>query len=329
MFALPERYMNWMIKFIEHHLLAGHIRPSKSPISAGTWMIPKKGRTDVMPRVVHDYRALNENTIKDHTPLPRQDQILCRIARAKLHGYIDLPDAYYQMHIHPDDVWKTAFKTPFGICEWLVMPQGLCNMPATWQRYMNWVLRDEIGRICCVYVDDIVIFSDTLEEHHRNVRTVLQKIREAGIYLSPTKSNLYTDEIEFLGHIISSKGLEVMLSTTDKIADWLIPQNVKDIKSFNGLVNYIAEFIPRLTNYSSVLSDLTRKGKEFKWEGKHQQAFDTIKLLAKSTPVYRPIDYDNPDPIFMVADASNWAVGGYYGQGKDYKTMQPAGFHSR
>ena len=111
MFALPERYMPWMIEFIEDHLLAGHIRPSKSPISAGTWMIPKKGQTDVMPRVVHDYRALNENIIKDHTPLPHQDQILRRIARAKLRGYIDLPDAYYQMHVHPDDIWKTAFKT--------------------------------------------------------------------------------------------------------------------------------------------------------------------------------------------------------------------------
>ena len=166
MFTLPERYMNWMIEFIEHHLVAGHIRPSKSPISAGTWMIPKKGRTDIMPRVVHDYRALNENTIKDHTPLPRQDQILRRITRARLRGYIDLPDAYYQMHVHPDDIWKTAFKTPFGMYEWLVMPQGLCNAPATWQRYMNWILRDEIGRICYVYVDDIVIFSDTLEEHH-------------------------------------------------------------------------------------------------------------------------------------------------------------------
>jgi len=134
---------------------------------------------------------------------------------------------------------------------------------------------------------------------------VLQKIREVGIYLSPAKSNLYANEIEFLGHVVSSKGLEVMLSTTDKIVDWPIPQNVKDIKSFNGLVNYIAEFILQLADYSSVLSDLTQKGKEFKWEGKHQEAFDTIKLLAKSTPVCRPIDYDNPDPIFMVADASN------------------------
>ena len=145
---------------------------------------------------------------------------------------------------------------------------------------------------------------------------MLQKIREAGIYLSPTKSNLYADEIEFLGHVVSSKGLEVMLSMTNKIADWPIPQNIKDIKSFNGLVNYIAEFISRLADHSSVLSDLTRKGREFKWEKKHQEAFDTIKLLAKSRPVCRPIDYDNPDPIFMVANASNCAVGGYYGQRK-------------
>jgi len=149
------------------------------------------------------------------------------------------------------------------------------------------------------------------------------------VYLSPTKSNLYADEIQFLEHVVSSEGLEVMLSTADKIAEWPTPKDVRDIKSFNGLVNYIAEFISRLADYSSVLSDLTRKGAEFKRESKHQEAFDTIKLLAKNTPICRPIDYDNPNPIFMVVDASNWAVGGYYGQGKDYKTMRPAGFHSR
>ena len=136
-------------------------------------MIPKKGGIRVMPRVVHDYRALNDNTIKDHTPLPRQDQILRRIARAEVRGYLDCPDAYYQMDVHPDDIWKTAFKTPFGMFEWLVMPQGLCNAPATWQRYMNWVLREHVGKICYVYIDDIVIFSDSIEEHHRNIRLIL------------------------------------------------------------------------------------------------------------------------------------------------------------
>src|SRR5262245_57286480 len=108
-------------------------------------MILKKRRMDIMPQVVHDYRALNDNTVKDHTLVPQQDLILRRIAPVVVRGYIDLPDAYYQMNVHLKDIWKMAFKTPFGMFEWLIMPQGLCNALSTWQRFMNWILRDYIG----------------------------------------------------------------------------------------------------------------------------------------------------------------------------------------
>ena len=139
-FTLSEKYMNYMIEFLEYHLqswtyptfekldLGGNLDGSEERDSSGT------------PR----YRAFNDNTVKDHTLLSRH-QILRRIARAKIRGYIDCPDAYYQMQVHSDDIWKTAFKTPFGMFEWLVMPQGLCNAPPTRQRYMNWILREYVG----------------------------------------------------------------------------------------------------------------------------------------------------------------------------------------
>ena len=109
---------------------------------------------------------------------------------------------------HPNDIYKTAFKTPFGLFEWLVMPQGLCNAPATWQGFINWILRKYVGKIYYVYIDDIAIFLDSLSEHYRNVRLILQALQDAGIILSSFKSCLYTDEIKFLGHIISSRGIE-------------------------------------------------------------------------------------------------------------------------
>jgi len=140
MFVLPEKYLNWMLDFLDYHMEMEHIQPSKSSVSAGTWIILKKGQMDVMLRVVHDYQALNDNTIKDHTPVLRQDLILQKIAQAIVLGYINLPDAYYQINVHLKDIWKTAFKMPFGMFEWLVMPQGLCNALATWQRFMNWIL---------------------------------------------------------------------------------------------------------------------------------------------------------------------------------------------
>jgi len=180
---------------------------------------------------------------------------------------------------------------------------------------MNWILRDYISKICYVYIDDIIIFSDSIEEHHRNVCLILQTIHEARLYLSLKKSNLYADKVEFLGHTVLPEGLEVTTATVNKITKWPVPHNVWDIKAFNGLVNYIAEFIPWLADYSNVLSRLTRKGVEFKWEAQHQKAFETIKTLARNTPVYHPINYESVDPIIVVADTSNKAVGGYYGQG--------------
>ena len=328
MFRLPTRYWPRMIEFLEGHLKAGRIRPSSSHIAAGTWMIPKSDPT-VMPRVVHDYRALNAKTIKDHTPLTRQDDIIEPLAKAKIRGKIDLVCAYYQILMEIADIHKTAFKTPFGTYEWLVMPQGLCNAVATFQRYMNWVLRKYVGRFCAVYIDDIAIWSDSVEEHEEHVRLILEALREAGICASKKKSILFADEIHFLGHTISSRGVEPDQVKIDKILASRTPRSASDIKEFNGLVNYVGQFIPGLSDWSTVLSSLTKKNVPFKWESTHEEAFRNIKRLAKNHPICKPIDHSNPLPVMLVADAGNRAIGGYYGQGEDYKTMVPAGFHSR
>jgi hypothetical protein len=331
-YRIPGMYLGKMHEFIIEQLAAGRIRPSSSYMSAGTMMVPKKdshGTISAERRVVHDYRALNENTVPDHTPLPRQDEIMTASAKGKIRGKIDLVSAYYQLGMHPDDIHKTAFKTPFGMYEWLVMPQGLRNAPASFQRYMNYVLRNYIGRFCYVYLDDIIFWSNSVEEHTAHLRSILDALRDHGILASSGKSILYTDAVLFLGHIISSRGIEVADDKINKIISSHVPTSAQNVKEFNGLVNYIGQFIPGLAHWSTVLSELTKKNIEFKWEPRHQDALDKIKLLVRNTPVCKPIDYDSLDPIMVVADASNRAVGGYYGQGKDYTTMVPAGFHSR
>ena len=332
-FRIPSVYLDQMSEFIKEHLESGRIRPSSSNMSAGTWMVPKNNKTRNDPtakrRVVHDFRALNDNTIKDYTPLPRQDEIMTQASKGKIRGKIDLLSAYYQMAMHPDDIHKTAFKTPFGMYEWLVMPQGLCNAPASFQRYMNHILHPYIGKFCNVYLDDIIFWSNSIKEHYSNARTILTALQEHGIIASADKSCLFADAVAFLGHIISSRGIEVAQDKVEKIQGWPIPTSAQEIKEFNGLVNYIGQFIPGLAQWSTVLSGLTRKGVEFNWKSKHQDAFDNIKRLAKNTPVCKPIDYKDPNPIYVVADASNRAIGGYFGQGKDFKTMKPAAFHSR
>ena len=327
---VPTRYWPAMKRFIDTNLNAKRIRPSSSHISAGTLMTPKKDLT-VDPRVVHDYRELNERTVKDHTPLPRQDEILELLVRAVVRGKIDLVNAYYQILMHSDDVHKTAFKTPFGLYEWLVMPQGLCNAPATFQRYMNYVLREYIGKFCAVYQDDIAIFSNSIEEHKQHVHLILQALRNHGITASSEKSTLFADRIEFLGHYVSSKGLEADPNKLEKIANWPTPITATQITEFNGLVNYLAafDFIPGLAEQSAILTDLTKKGVEFHWEKKHDDAFKMIKRLAKSVQFLQRIDYESGEPVWLIADASNRGVGGYVAQGPDWKTARPIGFYSR
>ena len=293
-------------------------------------MVPKKD-TMVRPQTVHDYRKLNENTVKDHTPIPHQDEILEPFASAKVRGKIDLPESYYQTWMFPEDIHKTAIKTPWGLFEWVVMPQGLCNAPATFQRFMNWVLRGYIGVFCSSYLDDIAIYSNSVAEHKRYVRLILQRLREHGIYASPKKSQLFADSIEFLGHRISSEGIEADPVKLDKITQYPTPKSAKDILSFLGLVNYIAmfDFIPGLADYSSVLTKLTKKNIVFRWGKPQEDAFQTIKRLARSVRFLQRLNYTSGDPVWLVTDASNKGIGGYVAQGQDWKTAKPIGFYSR
>ena len=238
---------------------------------------PKKD-PNAFPRVVHDYRGLNDNTVKDHTPVPCQDGILDSCARATIRGIIDMVSAYYQHWVHKRDRHKTAILTPWGLYEWTVMPQGLCNAVASWQEFMNWVLREYIGVFCEVYLNDI-IWSNSIAEHEHHVRQILDTLCSHGLIANKSKSKLFADRVEFLGHYVSSKGIEPHPTKLDKISDFPIPQSPENIKSFLGLVNYLAmfDFVPGLADYSAVLTTLTRKGVRFRWESEHQKAFDTIK----------------------------------------------------
>ena len=327
---VPRRYYTAMREFITENIACGRLRPSSSSIASGTFMVPKKD-PKARPRTVHDYRMLNENTVKDHTPLPRQDEILESFVTAKVRGKIDMPESYYQTWMSPKDIYKTAIKTPWGLYEWVVMPQGLCNAPATFQRFMNWVLRGYTGVFCSSYIDDIAIYSNSIAEHKRNVRLILQRLREHGIYASAQKSQLFADSIEFLGHRISSKGIEADPVKLDKITNYPTPTSAKDILSFLGLVNYIAmfDFIPGLADYSSILTKLTRKNTVFRWGKPQEEAFQTIKRLARSVQFLQRLNYVSGDPVWLVTDASSKGIGGYVAQGKDWKTARPIGFYSR
>ena len=331
-YPCPKKYRDAWKQRLDQHLSAGRIRESSSEYCSPSFLIPKADPT-VLPRWVNDYRALNDNTIPDHYPLPRIETILSDCAKGSIWAKLDMTNSFFQTRVHPDDVKFTAVMTPFGLYEWVVMPMGCRNAPATHQRRMNQALRKYIGVICHVYLDDIVIWSNSVEEHRRNVRTILQALRDADLYCSTKKSQLFTTELDFLGHHISARGVDADKKKIEKIQMWPVPQCAKDVRKFLGLVQYLAAFLPKLAEYRSLLTPLTTKEAQKEWPGwseTHQAAFQNIKGIVLSAECLTTIDHDNMGDrkIFVTCDASDRRTGACLSFGTSWETARPVAWDS-
>jgi hypothetical protein len=252
-YTTPRKYREAWAILIKQHLDAGRIRPSNSEHASPAFLVPKSDAA-VLPRWVNDYRILNTNTILDAHPLPRVDDILADCAKGKIWSKIDMTNSFFQTWVHPDDVHLTAVTTPLGLYEWLAMPMGLRNSPAIHQRRVTAALRELLGRICHIYLDDIVIWSTTVAEHTEHVRLVLNALRKAKLYCNPKKCEFFLLELEFLGHHISSRGIEASISKVDKVLNWPAPRNTTEVRSFLGLVRYIAGYLPKLADHTVILT---------------------------------------------------------------------------
>jgi hypothetical protein len=221
-------------------------------------------------------------SVPDNYPLPRIDDILADCVKGKIWGKIDMTNSFFQMLVHPDHVKYMVTLIPFGLWEWVVMRMGLRNSPAMHQRQVTLALKNLIGRICHVYLDNIIIWSSSVKEHKKNVASILQALTDANLYCSSKKSMLFTTEIDFLGHHISERGIEVDSSKVTRILDWPAPKTAKHVCQFLGLIWYISAFLPCLVEHMMVLTPLTEKecNKSFpEWTNRHQYAFDPIKQL--------------------------------------------------
>ncbi|EDR02067.1 reverse transcriptase-RNase H-integrase [Laccaria bicolor S238N-H82] len=328
----PRKYKEaWQI-LIQQHLDAGRIRPSSSPFASPAFIVPK-ANPNVLPRWVNDYRQLNENTVTDSHPLPRIDDILNDCAKGKIWATIDMTNSFFQTRMHPDHIPLTAVTTPLGLYEWLVMPMGLKNAPAIHQRRVTLALRQYIGKICHIYLDDIVIWSNTIEEHVSNVQTILQALHDARLYVNPDKTHLFCREIDFLGHHISARGIEADSKKADRILAWPQPKSVTDVRAFLGLVRYLAAFLPALAEHTGILTELTIKEceKAFPtWTDRYQTAFDSIKAIVTSRECLTTIDLSKlPEyKIFVTTDASDKRSGAILSFGTTWENARPVAFDS-
>ena len=251
------------------------------------------------------------------------------ITRAKYRSKFDLSNAYEQVRVELDDVWKTAFATIFGTFVSQVMHQGDCNAPVMFQQLMTVTFHDQLGWFIHAYLDDVFAYSNTIEEHEEHLGVVFELLRKFGFYLKVDKCDLYAERMDCLRHIIDNDGVHANVDKMSKIRNWRTPQNLNEVQKFVGLVEYLAQFMPDISTYTTPLTGIQRNGHPFMWRDIHEACFQTIKSLACKYPILRPIDPSKPEQIWLVCDVSLYGVGSLYGQGPKWKTCRPAGFMSK
>jgi transposase InsO family protein/predicted aspartyl protease len=310
-------------KFIEEHLQSGRIRPSKSPIASPFFFIKKK---DGSLRPVQDYRKLNEMTIKNRYPLPLISEVIHKLRRAKIFTKLDVRWGYNNVRIKEGDEWKAAFITNRGLYEPLVMFFGLTNSPATFQTMMNDLFRHLINEgVVIVYMDDILIYTETEEEHRRVVKEVLQVLKDNGLFLKPEKCEFESSEIEYLGLIIR-EGVTAMDPVKIKgITEWPQPHCKRDVQQFLGFINFYRRFIHQFAMIAAPLHALTRNA-PWQWTASEQNAFEQLKISVTTAPVLTmPSDRD---PFRVEADSSDYATGAVLSQLQN-DNWQPIAYMSK
>lgn len=229
----------------------GYIRESLSPCSVPVLLVPKKDGTW---RMCVDCRAVNNITIKYRHPIPRLDDMLDELSGSTIFSKIDLKSGYHQVRMKEGDEWKTAFKTKRGLYEWLVMPFGLTNAPSTFMRLMNHVLRAYICKLVVVYFDDILIYSTSLENHLAHLEKVLETLRQEHLYANLKKCTFCTDQLVFLGFVVSSQGLKVDEEKIKAVQDWPTPITIGHVRSFHGLASFYRRFVKDVSTIAAPIN---------------------------------------------------------------------------
>ena len=260
----------------------GFIRPSHSPWGAPVLFVKKK---DGSLRLCIDYRGLNKVTIKNKYPLPRIDDLFDQLAGSRVFSRIDLRSGYHQLKVRAEDIPKTAFRTRYGHYEFLVMSFGLTNAPAAFMELMNRVFHDYLDKFIIVFIDDILVYSKTREDHETHLRLALERLQSEKLYAKFSKCEFWLDRVMFLGHIVSEEGVVVDPTKIEAIINWKQPKTVTEIRSFLGLAGYYRRFVEAFARLAGPLTALTRKDHKFVWNERCEQSFQELKRRLTTAPV--------------------------------------------
>ena len=303
-YRLAPSEMQELSSQLQELLDKGFIRPSYSPWGAPVLFVKKK---DGSFRMCIDYRELNKLTVKNRYPLPRIDDLFDQLQGSTFFSKIDLRSGYHQLRVQEDDIPKTAFRTRYGHYEFLVMPFGLTNAPAVFMDLMNRVCKPYLDQFVIVFIDDILIYSRTKEDHEQHLRLILELLGKEKLYAKFSKCEFWLREVHFLGHVINDKGIHVDPAKIEAVKNWEAPKTPSEIRSFLGLAGYYRRFIKNFSKIALPLTALTQKEKKFEWGELQTKAFEELKRRLCDAPILSLPD--GTEDFVVFCDASIQGLG--------------------
>jgi hypothetical protein len=312
-YRIPHALKPVVEEHIDDMLQREIIEPSSSPWSSSIVLVQKKSKDgSVKYRFCVDYRALNAVTKPDAYPIPNITDTLDSLGKSKIFSVLDMASGYFQIAMEPEDKEKTAFSCHKGHFQFVKMPFGLNNAPATYQRCIDVVLMGLKGIDCLVYLDDIICFSATIEEHAEKLQTIFGRLEQANFKIQPEKCVFSTDTVEYLGHICMPQGIRPDPEKIKAIEEYPVPRTVRDIRAFIGLAGYYRRHVQNFAELAKPLTNLTKKDVPFECTEVHQKSFKELKRILSTEPLLIYPDFSQP---FIVAcDASTKAVGAVLAQ---------------
>ncbi|KHJ31814.1 hypothetical protein EV44_g1960 [Erysiphe necator] len=314
-YAMSNDELTVVKKYIDDNLAKGFIRPSSSLYAAPVLLVKKPSGGNCM---CVDYRALNNITVKNRYPIPLISETLDRLSNAKYFTTLDAISTFNRIRMKPGDEEKSAFNTRYGQFEYLVMPFGLCNAPSSFQSLINDTIHDYLDVFATAYLDDILIYSESLDDHIPHVRKVLQRMRDNNLQLDIHKCNFMTNKVKYLGLTISTNGLCMDHTKVDAITNWKTPSNLKDVRAFIVFANFYRRFI---NNFSAIVNPLTNMtkflciyGKKqkplFQWNDQCQKSFDNLKMAFTTAPILTHFQHGRE--TWVETDASDYVTAATY-----------------
>ncbi|GJS50543.1 putative reverse transcriptase domain-containing protein [Tanacetum coccineum] len=282
----------------------GFIRPSSSPWGAPVLFVKKK---DGSLRMCIDYRELNKLTVKNRYPLPRIDDLFDQLQGSSVYSKIDLRSGYHQLKVREEDISKTAFRTRYGHYEFQVMPFGLTNAPAVFMDLMNRVCKPYLDKFVIVFIDDILIYSKSKQEHEEHLKIILELLKKEELYAKFSKCEFWLPKVQFLGHVIDNKGIHVDPAKIESVKDWASPKTPTEIRQFLGLAGYYRRFIEGFSKIAKPMTKLTQKKVKFEWGDKQETAFQLLKQKLCSAPILALPE--GSEDFIVYCDASKKGLG--------------------